>query len=132
MFVHNSALYVGGAGFTRAVLKNVQTQVARLLPKLGRVPTTPDPNTLAKVSRYKWEAYRDTNWWCIYYFLARGGHTFEENLLRKKILSHPLSLTPFSSLRFLHHANVKSQPAPDVFLCKQAIAFLSEFTGPDG
>ena len=24
-----------------------------------------------KVSRYKWEAYRDTNWWCIYYFLPR-------------------------------------------------------------
>ena len=24
----------------------------------------------AKVSRYKWEPYRDTNWWCIYYFLA--------------------------------------------------------------
>ena len=37
---------------------------------------TPDPNTSAKVSRYKWEAYRDTNWWCIYYFLPRGGHTF--------------------------------------------------------
>ena len=31
------------------------------------VPTTPDPNTSAKVSRYKWEAHRDTNWWCIYY-----------------------------------------------------------------
>ena len=43
---------------------------------LRRVPTTPDPNTSAKVSRYKWEAYRDTNWWCIYYFLPRGGHTF--------------------------------------------------------
>ena len=38
------------------------------------VPTTPDPNTSAKVSRYKWEPYRDTNWWCIYYFLPRGGH----------------------------------------------------------
>ena len=36
---------------------------------LGGVPTTPDPNTSAKVSRYKWEAYRDTNWWCIHYFL---------------------------------------------------------------
>ena len=24
------------------------------------VPTTPDPNTFAKVSRYKWEVYRDT------------------------------------------------------------------------
>ena len=39
------------------------------------VPTTPDPNTSAKVSRYKWEPYRDTSWWCIYYFLPRGGHT---------------------------------------------------------
>ena len=45
-------------------------------PFLGGVPTTPDPNTSAKVSRYKWEAYRDTNWWCICYFLPRGGHTF--------------------------------------------------------
>ena len=39
-----------------------------LLPFEG-VPTTPDPNTSAKVSRHKWEAYRDTNWWYIYYFL---------------------------------------------------------------
>ena len=43
---------------------------------VGGVPTTPDPNTSAKVSRYKWEAYRDTNWWCTYCFLPRGGHTF--------------------------------------------------------
>ena len=43
---------------------------------LRSVPTTPDPNTSEKVSRYKWEAYRDTNWWCIYCFLPRGGHTF--------------------------------------------------------
>ena len=33
----------------------------------GGVTTTPDPNTSAKASRYKWEAYRDTNWWCILY-----------------------------------------------------------------
>ena len=33
----------------------------------------PDPNISAKVSRYKWEAYRDTKWGCIYYFLPRGG-----------------------------------------------------------
>ena len=32
---------------------------------MGSAPTTPDPNTSAKVSRYKWEACRDTNWWCI-------------------------------------------------------------------
>ena len=32
----------------------------------GSVPTTPDPNTSAKVLRYKWELHRDTNWWCIY------------------------------------------------------------------
>ena len=42
---------------------------------IGGVTTTPDPNTSAKVSRYKWEPYRDTNWWCTYYFLPRGGHT---------------------------------------------------------
>ena len=45
-------------------------------PLIGSVPMTPDPNTSAEVSRYKWEAYRDTNWWCIYYFLPQGGHTF--------------------------------------------------------
>ena len=43
---------------------------------IGSVSTTPDPNTSAKVSRYKWEAYRDANWWCMYYFLPKGGHTF--------------------------------------------------------
>ena len=45
-------------------------------PEIGGAPTTPDPNTSAKVSRYKWEAYRDTNWRCIYYFLPREQHTF--------------------------------------------------------
>ena len=47
--------------------------------EIGSVPTTPDPNTSAKVSRYKWEPYRDTNCWCRYYFLPRGGqHTFAQ------------------------------------------------------
>ena len=36
---------------------------------LGSVPTTPDPNTSAKVSQYKWEPYGDTNWWCMVYIL---------------------------------------------------------------
>ena len=40
------------------------------------VPTTLEPHTSAKVSRYKWKAYRDTNWWCIGYFLPSGGHVF--------------------------------------------------------
>ena len=31
--------------------------------------------TCVKVPRYKWEPYRDTNWWCIDYFQRRGGHT---------------------------------------------------------
>ena len=44
--------------------------------QFGGVPTTPDPNTSAKASWYKWEAYLDTNWWCIYDSLPRGGHTF--------------------------------------------------------
>ena len=43
---------------------------------LGGLPTTPDPNASAKASRYKWEAYRDTNWCCIYCFLPGRGHTF--------------------------------------------------------
>ena len=43
------------------------------MSRIGSVPTTRDPNTSAKVSRYKWEAYRDTNWWCIYYVLRRWG-----------------------------------------------------------
>ena len=34
-------------------------------PHFGSVPTTPDPNTSEKVSLYKCEAYRDTNWRCI-------------------------------------------------------------------
>ena len=40
-----------------------------------RVPTTPDPNTSAEAWRYKWELYRDTNWWCTYYFQPTGRHT---------------------------------------------------------
>ena len=28
---------------------------------IGSVPTTPDPNTSAKVLGYKWEPYRDAN-----------------------------------------------------------------------
>ena len=44
--------------------------------EIGGVPTTPDPSTSAKASRYKWEPYRDTNSWCIYYFLPSRGHTF--------------------------------------------------------
>ena len=47
---------------------------------LGGVATTPDPNTSAKVSRYKWDPYRDTNWWCIYYFLPSRGNTFAKVL----------------------------------------------------
>ena len=31
---------------------------------LGGFPATPDPNTSAKVSRWKWEPYRNTNEWC--------------------------------------------------------------------
>ena len=50
----------------------------KVISFLGSVPTTPDTNTFAKASRYKWEPYRDTNWLCIYYFLPRGGHTFAE------------------------------------------------------
>ena len=36
---------------------------------IGRVPTTPDPNTSAQVSRYKWEPWRDTRCRCEDYFL---------------------------------------------------------------
>ena len=45
---------------------------------VGGVPTALDPNTSANVSRYKWEVHHDANWWFIYYFLPRGGHTFAE------------------------------------------------------
>ena len=49
---------------------------------MGGVPTTPDPNISAKVSRYKWEAYRDANWWCIHYSLPSAGHTFAQKVSR--------------------------------------------------
>ena len=44
----------------------------------GVVSTTPDPNTPAKVWRYKWEPYRDTNGWCISQFQRRRGDAFAE------------------------------------------------------
>ena len=53
---------------------------------VGGIPTIPDPNTSAKVLRYKWEAYRDTHWWCIDDFLPRGGHTFAKYRDRIAIL----------------------------------------------
>ena len=53
---------------------------SRITKGFASVPTTPEPNTSAKVSRYKWERYRDTNWWCIYDFLPRKGHTFAKNI----------------------------------------------------
>ena len=40
---------------------------------VGNFPTTPDQNISAKISRYK--GTLDTNWWCKYHFLPRGGHT---------------------------------------------------------
>ena len=46
-----------------------------LAPIIGSVPATPDPDTSAKVSRYKWEPYHDTKWWCKNCFLPKGGHT---------------------------------------------------------
>ena len=48
------------------------------IPVFGSVPATPDPSTSARVSRYKWEPYRDAKWWCICYFLQRGWHPFAE------------------------------------------------------
>ena len=50
---------------------------------IGGVPTTPDPHTSAKASRYKWEAYRDTNWSCICYFVPRGRRYFCQNIAIK-------------------------------------------------
>ena len=56
------------------LLEFCQTQVlyciyfSLWLELLGSAPTTRDPNTSAKVWRYKLEPHRDTNWWCIYYF----------------------------------------------------------------
>ena len=46
----------------------------------GVFPTTPDPHTPAKVSRYKWEPHRDTNWWCMYDFPRRGGHASAKSI----------------------------------------------------
>ena len=50
-------------GFDRAVAS-----------QFGSVLNTPDPNTFAKASRYKWEPYSDTNWRCTDYFLPKKGH----------------------------------------------------------
>ena len=40
---------------------------------LGVSQTTPDPNTSAKASRYKWEAHRDTNRRCLTTFCQEEG-----------------------------------------------------------
>ena len=53
-----------------------ETQIGTLIPvqtlDIGGVPTTPDPNTSAKISRYKWEAYRDTNWRLVHTTFCQG------------------------------------------------------------
>ena len=43
---------------------------------VGGVPTTPDPNTSAEVLRYKWEAYRDTDWCGVYILLSAKGRAY--------------------------------------------------------
>ena len=45
-------------GFIRGVFE----KAGDVIKFLGGVLTTPDPNTSAKASRCKWEAYRATNW----------------------------------------------------------------------
>ena len=54
----------GGAQDTRWIINlcahNINTS-KKVLTQFGGVPTTPDPNTSAKASQYKWEAYRDAN-----------------------------------------------------------------------
>ena len=62
-------------GIPESVLERVRkvfwTEGAKSLLHFGSLPTTPDPNASAKVSRYKWEPHRDINWWCIYYNPAK-------------------------------------------------------------
>ena len=62
------AALVGGRfkqGVSKQGVKTFVWRTGMTITCLGAVPTTPDPNTSAKASRYKLEAYRDTNWWCI-------------------------------------------------------------------
>ena len=54
------------------------------LTVLRGVPTTPHRSTSAEVSRDKWEACCDTNWWCTYYSLPKEGHTFAARVSRWK------------------------------------------------
>ena len=58
--------------FLEVIIESLLQKYLAKQAKLGVLPTTPDLNTSAKVSRYKWEPYRDTNWWCICYFLPTG------------------------------------------------------------
>ena len=46
------------------------------MPPFGSVPTTPDPSTSAKASRYRLEPYLEANSWYIHFFLPKGGHTY--------------------------------------------------------
>ena len=50
------------------------------------VPMTPDPNTSAKASRYKWEAHHDTKWLCIYVYICVYIYIYcqEEGILLQK------------------------------------------------
>ena len=44
---------------------------------LGSFPTTPDLNTSAEASQYRWEQYPDTSWWCVLLSAKRRGYFCE-------------------------------------------------------
>ena len=92
-------LYCDKEGGQRNGAKRLRTTTSRNPRTVGGVPTTPDPNTSARVSRYKWEADRDTNWWCIYYFLPMGGHTFAKVYKLSLTHSRASEVTPNTQIR---------------------------------
>ena len=103
---------------------------------VGSVPTTPGPNTSAtKVSRYKWEAYRDTNWWRIHYSLPRGvGILLQKYRDRNgRCVSRYLSKVSGSGVdvTLRHLRSVTSRRAPDYSsnLCPPKIWSIWLFQG---
>ena len=118
---------------------------------LGGVPTTPDPSTSAKASRYKWEEHRDTNL-VVYilisakrrayfrksiaiemggvsrYFSRVSGSGVDVILLRFSVAKHVLLCSPYSAAKMesaaVHSNDSSNQYHPDAILPEQVLIFF--------
>ena len=79
--------------------RSVVTPLARQW--IGSVPTTPDPDTSARASRYKWEPYRDTIGGVYTTFCQEEGMFLQKYRDRNGGVSRYFSKVPGSGIDFI-------------------------------